>query len=60
MRCSMGAAAIRIVGGLVFIYAMAAYGRFISDALTRNDYWTYVLCLAATFAVGLWMDWRGR
>jgi len=56
----MGAAAIRIVGGLVFIYAMAAYGRFISDALTRNDYWTYVLCLAATFAVGLWMDWRGR
>lgn len=51
---------IRIAAGAVFLYLMAAYGQFISDALKRGDYWTYALCLAATFAVGIWMDWRAK
>lgn len=60
MQPGMAGIIIRLVGFVVFVYAMAAYGQFISDVLTRNDYWTYALCLAATFAVGLWMDWRNR
>lgn len=51
---------IRLVGFLVFLYVVMAYGHIIDGVLRRNDYVTYALCIAATFAVGLYIDWRNR